>query len=93
MPVCESGGPNRPCGDVPSLFAGVRQSPRYDSGRAVSQGLGCTPVFLRAFDYDYEYFVVFVQRFLEFLLTISVSIKCMFCEFTFLSWLGSGEST
>ena len=63
MPICESGGPNRPRGDVPSLFAGVRQSPRYDSGRAVSQGLGCTPVFLRAFGYDYEYFVVFVQRF------------------------------
>ena len=51
LPVCEPGGPNRPCGDAPSLFEGVRQSPRYDSGRDVSQGLGCTFVFLQAFGF------------------------------------------
>ena len=50
-PTCESGGPGRPCGGVPSLFGGVRQSQRCDSEYAVFRDSGCKLVFLQAFGF------------------------------------------
>ena len=63
MPICGCAYPDHQDDDEPWPFVEALQNQRCAIGFLVAPTLDCVPVFLRAFDYDYEYVVVFVQRF------------------------------
>ena len=69
MPNCGCAYPDRPDDNEPWHVAEALQQQRCAIGFFVAPTLDCMPVFLRAFDCEYGYVVVFVQRFLGFLLT------------------------
>ena len=54
------GDRDHPCDAAPLLFGEGQQSHEYDSVLSASRAEGCTLVYLQAFDFYYNYFVVVV---------------------------------
>ena len=70
MPICECADQDRPYDDEPLRFATALQHRICAIEFFAVPTSDCRPVLQKASDSDCEYFVVFEQRFLEFLLTI-----------------------
>ena len=70
MPICEYAYPSRPCDVEPLLFAMALQNHWCAIEFFAVPISDCRPVLQKTSDFYCEYCVVFVRRFLEFLLTI-----------------------